>query len=65
MGALIWAKFNQIRAFPPQKIKNSQKFFTPFPTSTYELYPPQAESNFRHKSAGSSNYRGASHFRPR
>jgi hypothetical protein len=23
------------------------KIFTPFPTSTYELYPPQAESNFR------------------
>jgi hypothetical protein len=33
------------------------KIFTPYLTSTYELYPPQAESTFRNIRASSPNYR--------
>ena len=34
-----------------------QIFFTPFPTTTYELQPPKITPNFRYKRAGLSNYR--------
>ncbi len=43
---LIWVKFNQKRTYPDTKNKNFNIFFTPFPPTTYELYPPQAESIF-------------------
>ncbi len=54
---LIWGEFNQKCSYPDIINQNFIIFLTPFPTTTYELYPPQAESIFRYKYASSSNYR--------
>ncbi len=69
IGAAIFLTFNYrwdilICASPNTKNQNLKIFFIPFPITTYELYPPQAESNFRYKSASSSHYRGACHYAP-
>ncbi|OHB61315.1 MAG: hypothetical protein A2167_09045 [Planctomycetes bacterium RBG_13_46_10] len=52
-------KINQNRWYPKRKIEKSQKFFTPFPASSYENRETRDDNNFRIKRAGSSNYREA------
>jgi len=59
MGKIL-AKNQPKARVPSNKNQNFQNFLTYFPTSSYENPESRIEDFFRIKSAGSSNYRGAS-----